>query len=125
MPAYNGLLTSGCALIIACLLVLCGSSVYVQKKSSCELFFVEAHWCSSPPAGALGALLSWFVAVVVVTDAVILLLTLGCAAKKYNGGKDGGGPEYLLEGVSRFGSPRPALFRVHDRPPPVSQHLIR
>jgi len=28
--------TSGCALIIACLLVRCGSSVYVQKKS-CSL----------------------------------------------------------------------------------------
>lgn len=34
----QSLVTSGCALIIACRRVRCGSSVYVQKKSS--VFFV-------------------------------------------------------------------------------------
>lgn len=48
-----GVSTSGCALMIACRLVLCGSSVYVQKKcSSLILFSVEVD------AGSAGVLLS-------------------------------------------------------------------
>jgi hypothetical protein len=38
--------TSGCALIIACRLVACGSSVYVQKKSSVLLAAAVEEACS-------------------------------------------------------------------------------
>ena len=72
--------TSGCALIIACLLVLCGSSVYVQKKSSCSASLVDIE-AGSFSALAVDSLLRCVVGagamVAVVTDAGILVDDVG------------------------------------------------
>lgn len=44
--------TSGCALMIASLLVLCGSSVYVQKKS-CTFWSTSSCACAAAAAAAV------------------------------------------------------------------------
>lgn len=62
--------------MIACRLVRCGSSVYVQKKSSCAFFGVDVDACSCCDVAVAFSLLRVVVKgcemVAVVTDAGIL-----------------------------------------------------
>lgn len=64
-------LTSGCAFMIACLLVRCGSSVYVQKKSCPFTTSVEgafAFFRSSSPASDCRQEVTWSLADLKVTS---------------------------------------------------------
>lgn len=80
------ILTSGCALMIACLRVACGSSVYAQKKSSrilgvCSLLGAET--CSLPVTRKVGFAVTVAVVVMVAEGAMLggwLLLAAAAAA---------------------------------------------
>lgn len=62
-----GTITSGCALIIAILLVLCGSSVYVQKKSFSLLAIGTSSFFNEGSAFILNVAVPFFLLVAVVT----------------------------------------------------------
>lgn len=71
--------TSGCALMIACLLVLCGSSVYVQKKLSCSgspALFFSCFLCSlTDPPLSVSRFVSCDLLVVVVAVTEVGMMT--------------------------------------------------
>lgn len=107
--------TSGCALMMACLLVLCGSSVYVQKKSSCVLFVFRVDACS---CSCCVSFFSWLrtiegrTMVAVVTEAGILKVV--CKMDQQNCHCRNASVEVLL-----YSSPRlifwPGLLRTLRR----------